>query len=157
MDRFLKPAVFDKDPNSPTASKEWTHWFRTFSNFLTAIEEHHPDKLNMLINYIDHNVYDYISECSNYESAIEILKNLYVKPKNVVFARHLLATRKQKSGETIDEYLQALKELSKDCNFTAVDATTYQNEAVRDSFINELLSNPHTSTFIRKCHFRFRI
>ena len=106
MDRFLKPAVFDKDPNSPpTASKEWTHWFRTFSNFLTAIEDHHPDKLNTLINYIDHNVYDYISECNNYDSVIEILKNLYVKPKNVVFARHLLATCKQKSGENIDEYL----------------------------------------------------
>ena len=118
--------------------------------FLTAIEDHHPDKLNTLINYIDHNVYDYISECNNYDSVIEILKNLYVKPKNVVFARHLLATGKQKSGENIGEYLQALKELSKDCNFTTVDAATYCNEAIRDlmRIINHLLMDFYQITYV---------
>ncbi len=44
--------------------------------------------------------------------AVATLKALYIKPTNEVFARHLLATRRQKSGETMDEFLQALKTLA---------------------------------------------
>nr|XP_047144650.1 uncharacterized protein LOC124818157 [Hydra vulgaris] len=44
----------------------------------------------------------------NYLSAIEILKNSFVKPKNELFSRHQLPSRKQSSGESTDEFLQAL-------------------------------------------------
>ena len=53
MDKFLRPQIFDKDPNSSTASKEWTHWYRTFETFLAAIASHEPNKLDTLINYVD--------------------------------------------------------------------------------------------------------
>ena len=66
------------------------------------------------------------------------LEFLYVTPKNKVFARYLLATRKQQNGETLDEYLNKLKLLSKDCEFQAVTADVYQKEMIRDSFINGL-------------------
>ena len=81
MDRFLKPSEFGADPSSPTASKEWGHWQRKFDNFLQSIEEHHPDKLSMLINYISPTVYELIADIDSYEEAINILKNHYVKPK----------------------------------------------------------------------------
>ena len=58
-----------------------------------------------------------------------------------MFARHLLATRRQQSGETIDEFLQALKTLTKDCNFQNVTAAVYRDESVRDAFITGLQSN----------------
>ena len=54
----------------------------------------------------------------------------------------LLAARRQRSGETLDEFLMALKTLSKDCNFRDVTATVYRDEAVRDAFITGLQSNP---------------
>ena len=67
-------------------------------------------------------MYDYIAECIAYEEAIDVFKDLYVKPKNEIFAGHLLATRKQQSGENLDEFMQALKQLANDCNFKSVTA-----------------------------------
>ena len=53
----------------------------------------------------------------------------------------MLATRKQQPTETLDEYLQQLKTLAKDCSFKAVTADIYKQEMIRDSYINGLLSN----------------
>jgi len=36
------------------------------------------------------------------DDALKLLEKVYVRPKNNVFARHLLATRRPNSGETID-------------------------------------------------------
>ena len=55
--------------------------------------------------------------------------------KNEIFARHVLATRRQQASETLDEYLRALKTLSKDCNFKSVTATQYCEESIRDAII----------------------
>ncbi len=60
-----------------------------------------------------------------------VIDALYIKPTN---ARHLLATRRQKSGETLDE------SLAKDCKFKDVTATVYRDESVRDAFITGLQS-----------------
>ena len=100
-----------------------------------------PDKLKVLINYLDPVVYDFVSECTTYDAAIKLLNSIYVKKKNEIFARHLLATRKQKPGESIDQFLQSLKPLSTDCNFKQVSAVVYSKESIRDAIINGLQSN----------------
>lgn len=64
-----------------------------------------------------------------------------MKHKNEVFARHLLLKRKQQPSESLNELLQALKQLSGDCNFEAVTAEKYKEEAVCDSFISGLQSS----------------
>jgi len=84
-------------------------------------------------------VYDFIEECETYDEAITALQNLYVRVPNEIFARHLLATTKQQQGQTLDEFLQTLRRMSKDCNFRAVAAEQYKQEMVRDAFINGLL------------------
>ena len=63
-----------------------------------------------------------------------------MKPKNEVFARHVLSSRKQQAGESIDEYLQELRDLSQDCCFKAVSAEDYRDQFIRDSFISGLAS-----------------
>ena len=68
-------------------------------------------------------------------------RNIYVKPKNEIFARHLLTSRCQQPGESLDKFLQSLRELSKDCNFKPVSAEVFRNESIRDAFINGLESN----------------
>ena len=140
MDTLLKPARLDLDPNSPSAAKEWKHWHKTFTNFLSECGERAPDKYRTLINYVSHNVYEYIEDCADYESALEVLNQLFIKKPNEIFARHLLATRWQKSGETLVEFIQELRRLSKDCNLKSVSAEQYREELIRDSFINGLLS-----------------
>ena len=57
-----------------------------------------------------------------------------------MFARHLLANRRQLPGEPLQQFLQVLKSLSKDCFFRAVTAEQYRWELVRDAFINGLPS-----------------
>ena len=153
MERFLKPSLLDTDPSSPTAAKEWLHWKRTFQNFLTIAmpstgtsassesDTQTVSKLHMLTNFVSHTVFDYISECEDYDTAMGILEKLFIKPKNEVFARYLLATRKQKPGETLDQFLQELRMLAKDCNFVSVTAEKYKDESIRDAFINGLSSS----------------
>ncbi|XP_068238623.1 uncharacterized protein [Palaemon carinicauda] len=133
---------FEADPDSATAAKEWTHWLRTFNNFYQAVQKTSPsaDKLILLTNYVAPRVYDYIADCDTYVKAEKALTSLYVKPRKEVFARHVLATRRQGSGESLDQFLQALKLLAKDCQFKAVSAELACDNYVRDAFINGLSS-----------------
>ena len=136
MDKVLRPERFDVIPSAQDAAKHWLHWLMTFENFVAAIPsapDEEMNKLHVLINYVTSNVYHRFCEAETYEEAIALLKTLYIKTPNKIFACHKLATRKQQIGKTLDHYLQELKLLSKDCNF-------------RDAFISELLSGS-----IRQC------
>ena len=141
MGKALRPTRFDTLPNTPSSTKEFKHWFRTFEYYLEVLPNEGLDKLKVLINFISPEILEYISDCTSYDSAIETIKSVYIKPPNTIFARHLLATRRQQYGETFDEYIQALKILAKDCKFQAVSAVQYQDEAIRDAFINGISSN----------------
>eukprot|EP00794_Sanderia_malayensis_P002734 gene2734-3159_t len=90
--------------------------------------ERAPDEYRALINYVSHNVYEFIEDCADYDSAILALKCVFVMTPNKIFARHLLATRRQKPGETFSEFLQELCRLSKDCNLKSVTAEQYREE-----------------------------
>ncbi|XP_077971774.1 uncharacterized protein LOC144425880 [Styela clava] len=69
-----------------------------------------------------------------------ILRKHYQRKKNIIYARHTLATRIQLSSETISEFSQALRSLAKDCNFKAVSAEQLREEALRDALITGLCS-----------------
>ena len=146
MEKYLRPDRFETDPNTLNAAKEYRHWYETFKNFLEnnsskekPIEDKH--KLSLLVNFISHSVYEYIIEAKTFDDAIKILDSLYIKPTNEVFARHLLSSRKQQTGETIDQYVQALRLLSQNCNFKPVSAEQNRNDFIRDAFINGLLQS----------------
>ena len=142
MDSLLKPESLDTDPNSSSASKEWTHWLKTFQNFMSVLPIEGLNKLCVLTNYVTPKIYESFAECATYDEAIQTLEALFVKPTNEIFARHLLATRCQHPGETLDEYLQSLlKTLSKDCNFKSVTAALHREESIRDAFISGLQSS----------------
>ena len=134
MDKVLRPDKFNCDPSSALATKEWEYWIRTFNGFVSVLPED-INKLDVLINHLSPSTYELIKENPDFESALQTLKEVFVKPKNEVFARHLLATRKQQPGETLDSFYQALKQLSLDCNFKSVTAQQYKAEYIRDSFI----------------------
>ncbi|XP_068240175.1 uncharacterized protein [Palaemon carinicauda] len=140
MEKLLKPARLDLDPSLPSAAKEWRHWRKTFSNFIQEWGERAPNKLRTLVNYVSPNVFEYIEECVDFDTAISTLKKLYVKAPNEIFTRHLLVTRQQKAGETLDEFPREMRKLGKDCNLKSVSAEQYREELIRDAFINDLAS-----------------
>ncbi|GFW12406.1 uncharacterized protein TNCV_816591 [Trichonephila clavipes] len=96
------------------------------------------NKLPLLCNYGTSNVYQFINDCTTYAQAIAILDSLFIKKRNVIFARHCLSTRNQQTEETVSEYLQILNQLSKECDFTDVKAEEYRKEYIRDAFIRGL-------------------
>ena len=138
---ILKPIRLDLDPNSPTAAREWRHWRRTFTNYLDGFSATVPDKFKCLVNCVSPAVFELIEECPSFDSAIDTLADIYDKTPNVMFSRHLLATRRQQSGESLDAFLQDLRRLAKNCGFQAVTAAEYKEELIRDSFINGLTSS----------------
>ena len=103
--------------------------------------ERQRTKRNLLINFLSPAIYPHVEDCESYDVALQTLKDLYIKPKNKIFARHVLATRKQQAGETIEEFLQNLKVLSKDCTLEAVSVEQYREDLIQDSFINGLSSS----------------
>ena len=135
MERALRPERFEILLDTPASEKEFNFFLRTLENYLAVLPQENLDKLKILINHISPTVFEFVNEEVTYASAIEALKKIYVKPTNVVFARHLLSIRKQQPGESLDQYLQALKTLGKDCNFEAVDANAHRDQYIRDSFI----------------------
>ena len=117
----MRPERFTTDPESDSADKCWKHWRETFTNFIEVLHSERPgrpiNKRALLTNSLSHTVNEIISDCVTYEEAIDVLNATYIKTKNEIFSRHLLATHRQESGETVDHFLKSLRTLSKDCNF----------------------------------------
>jgi len=58
------------------------------------------------VNYVSPNVYAYVEESEMYANALKVLQTIFSKPKNEIFARYLLATRKQREGNRWMMFLQ---------------------------------------------------
>lgn len=135
----MRPERFDGKPS--TTESQWNHWLKTFENFLVISNATEVDKLGLLINHVSSTVYDHISDCSSYSSAIATLKSVYSKPVNKLMARYILATRKQASHETIEQFLNALKILAKECQFTSLSLAERTHEAILDAFVAGIASS----------------
>ena len=90
---------------------------RTCDNFLAVLPQEGLDKLLVLANFMCPSILQHIEESTDYGAAVGILHAVFTKPQNKIFAHQVLATWCQQPKEMLDEYLQALKTLSKDCNF----------------------------------------
>ena len=140
MEKYLKPERLELDPSKPEAADTWRHWKMTFNIFLEAVYETQPPtsmkdrlKLKLLINLLSPAIFKHISDIHDYSTAMNILEEIFVKPINSVFCRHLLANHQQQTDESLDQYLQTLKRLAKDCDFQAVTATHYVH--IRQRFL----------------------
>ena len=93
MDKVLRPERFEVLPNSNNAAKRWRHWLKTFKNFSTEVSRNRENlnKLTVLVNYVSSDVYELFNETATYDDALTLLKSLYVKTPNDIYARHALA------------------------------------------------------------------
>ena len=71
-----------------------------FINLLNAIADQNPNKLDLLCNYVSPDTFDHIAN-TEYDTALGIHENLFVKPTNELFARHLLWSCKQESSQSL--------------------------------------------------------
>ena len=136
----LKPERLEIEPTDPDATRKFKHWLATVKNYISSLDAT-ANKLHTLINFVGHQSYTYIENETTYEDALRKLKSQYEKPVNSIYARHILATRKQLPEETLDDFLRNLRILARDCDFKDVTADIYQQEAIRDSFIAGIRSS----------------
>ncbi|XP_066945262.1 uncharacterized protein [Macrobrachium rosenbergii] len=141
MERALRPERLDILPTSPGAARVFKHWLFIFSRYKNATEGTNDVYLGMLANALSPENFELISDCSTYDDAITKLNKVFIQPANEIVSRHRLATRRQMSGETIDEYLRALHKLSVNCNFKDVSSEVYRDESIRDAFIAGISSH----------------
>ena len=85
MDEVLRPERFDADPNEASSTKRWQHWQTTFENFLETIEGDNLNKLNVLINFLSAEVYEFISKAQSYEDARNTLKSILYRYVSIQF------------------------------------------------------------------------
>ena len=65
---------------------------KCFQTLAVPGEDNALKKLDVLIAHLTAPLYKLIQEETIYERAIEMLQKLFVKPRNKIYARHLLAT-----------------------------------------------------------------
>ena len=142
MDKFLRPRTLEINPESPNAADEWEMWLNNFNEFFKSIDATlSPDKLVLMKAHVSCSIYKLIKHTTTFSDALDILNVRFIKPRSEVFARYRLATCRQQPGENLDRFLDNLKGLSHDCNFSTSSAEIICEQAIRDAFIAGMASN----------------
>ena len=76
------------------------------------------------MNSVSANMFELICDSGNFNSAMHKLDEVFIKPTNIIYNRHLLITSKQK--QSIDSYMQGLDKSAQGCKFEVID--TKQNQ-----------------------------
>ena len=143
MEQILKPDKLELDPQAVGASNSFDHWLHCFETFLTSssVVQTETDKLHVLHARVSDQVFSMIRDAETYKDAIELLKGQYNKQSNEIYARHLLATRRQQPGESGDQFLRALRALGRACNCKTVTAAQNTEDLIRDAYVTGIRSN----------------
>ena len=143
MDRALKPARLEIEKVNEVTAKQYLHWKKCFNNYITTLADADTEakKLMVLVNNISVENFSIVADCTTYTTAMAALEKHFIKTTNIIFSRHKLATRRQGMDETLDEYIVALHNLSRQCELKAVIADVYREELVRDAFVQGIRSS----------------
>ncbi|XP_048001525.1 uncharacterized protein LOC125238280 [Leguminivora glycinivorella] len=107
----------------------WRSYEEQLNCYMLLHDISEDKKVPLLITKLTSNVYDILSGlCApklpiniTYEELCKKLQEFYHPKINLAVHRARFMDRKQEEGETIKEYLLAVRKLAKDCDFTDVD------------------------------------
>ena len=109
--QLLRPKELSVEPEAPDAARVFAFWLRTVEDFLSSLREFRAEddpQVNaqrIIVGCLSPAIFPYVEDAVSYDEIVDILKRLYLKKKNNVYARHLLVSRQQTPGESISEYL----------------------------------------------------
>ena len=66
----------------------------------------------------------------------EMMEIAFIRPRNITFNRYVLFSRKEKKGETVEQFYSILKELAENCDFESREEVI-----IRDIFITNMLDD----------------
>ncbi|XP_059810268.1 uncharacterized protein LOC132383387 [Hypanus sabinus] len=141
MKTVLRPERLDLDPQDPEAALAFELWLACFQSYLAELRATDPAVMyRILLSRVTRKVYSSIRDLPTYAGALDALKRQYLRPVNTVYARHRLATRRQRPGESCAEFLRALQTLVRTCDCETLTAEQHAELLVRDAFVTGLRS-----------------
>ena len=163
----MPPAAFLPTPGVPAVP--WSEWIANFETFLEARGGTERWPITRKVALLKHCLgaegqaqYRAIEGQAaegkdEYESAVQRLTRRFARTKSVAAARMEFGLRKQRTGETVAEYVAALRRLTSQCKFpvTADDAIVSQLTthttcgAVRESLLQAPDSEDYQSMIAR--------
>ncbi|XP_072095991.1 uncharacterized protein [Mobula birostris] len=136
MEQALRPEKLDPDLQMPDAGNAFELWLACFEAYLEEIKATDPvAKRRVLLSRVSPRVYSLIRDQPNYDGGMNALKRQYLRPINSVYARHRLATRQQRPGESSAEFVRALQTLVRACNCQELPAAQHAELLMRDAFV----------------------
>ena len=119
---------FDYEVDKLNAGPHWIKWVNRLENLFTGMNLKDDSRKRALpLHYAGETVFDiYEAEkgtsASTYTATKEVLTTYFTPKKNVQIEIFNFRSCKQKPNQSLDEYVTELRQLSKDCEFTNVDA-----------------------------------
>ncbi|XP_063545414.1 uncharacterized protein K02A2.6-like [Cydia strobilella] len=123
------------------ASKKWLAYIRRVKQFITLNEIKDNLQVATLVTLVGEATYSLMCdlcapadpETKTFTDLVKIVGDHLEPKRSEIAERHVFRQRRQKAGEPVGEYLQALKHLASTCNFSSG-----LEENLRDQFVSGL-------------------
>lgn len=116
----------------------WSRWVQRLEGAFTVFETKENLKLHYLLHYMGANTYEILCDklapeepkTKTYKEVVDLLQDFYSPTPLEVAEIFRFQSRKQKDGETVQEFCHALHKLSINCKFG-----TYLKSAIRNQLV----------------------
>ncbi|XP_046809112.1 uncharacterized protein LOC124420433 [Lucilia cuprina] len=147
MSNDIKPlgVVAKINLKASNMAAEWKNWKEQFQIYLTASKldgESNERKVALLLHHMGSESFhvfksfDKDIDSVKYDDLVKLFDHYFIPKINLAMERHNFFTRKQNCGETIHDYVTALKNLSQTCDFGVL-----RDNLVKDIFVCGISSN----------------
>ena len=132
--------IFKKTlPDEPT-EEDYIYWKRMLEKYISTAKIPEDSQLDVLHVQCGPKSFPLVEECSSYSEAISLLDAKFIKRTTEIMMRYKLLSRRQQPSESVEEFMLALKAMSKKCHTEPMSAEKYRDLLVTDAFVAGLTS-----------------
>ena len=130
-------------------SNQWPAYVRRVNQYIKLNDIKDDVKVPMLITVVGEETYALMCdlcapsfpENKTYDELVKLVTDHLEPQRSEIAERHVFRLRRQRAGESLTEYLQALKHLATTCNFGKCNSCSTLEENLRDQFVSGLSSD----------------
>ena len=133
--------VFKKTlPDEPT-EEDYLYWKRMLGIYTARAEVPDDDLLDVLFVLCGARTFPLVEDCATFEAAITRLDSKFIKRSTAIMMRYQLHGRRQAASESVEEYMNELRQLAKKIPTRALTADEHRSLLISDAFIAGLHSS----------------
>ncbi|KAM3956799.1 uncharacterized protein ACR2FA_009241 [Aphomia sociella] len=131
------------------SSQQWPAYIRRVNQYILLNDIKSELKVSLLITVVGEATYSMMCDlCSpsfpenkSYDELVQLVTQHLEPKRSEIAERHVFRLRRQRAGEPLMEYLQALKHLAATCNFGKCKTCSTLEENSRDQFVSGLAND----------------